>query len=457
METFPSEGGELIHVNTVVKGEEEETYVRGDQQSMEKGGKMKIKEEEEETYIMSDQQSMEEGDMMRKIKEEEEERYVRSDQQSVEEGVIMRTIKEEDTLTEDRTGQSPGIRNLSDSPRLSNPEGPAGGSFPCSTCGKCFNSNKENAIESGGSADKETQEGKKRKRKSVGDCTSAKNGTSAKQNDPYDSEDSDAETTSVRKRKKAFSYEELQILTRMVSNNFEELFGKSTGKTSMAKKKAMWKDIRDNINNVGVAYREIEDLKKRWYDCRNRYKDKMSSLNREFKTTGGGGGGGGGAGNTFPFDSTDIYVASTFSNEQIVGVSNSDMHQISQDFQTTNSAAKIVNTMPSEVNEHLEDTEEIESGSSTLFSAHKAKPGPKPTDFMEYIRRSEICFQRLFEAQTKIAENINVGVEKFGQFLEKFTTFSEKMCESMQNIHKNLNSVTEVNTSRTQQNENDTK
>ncbi|XP_068113870.1 gastrula zinc finger protein XlCGF53.1-like [Hyperolius riggenbachi] len=50
-----------------------------------------VKEEEEETYVRSDQQSMEEGDMMRTCKEEQEKKYVRSDQQSMEEGDMMRT------------------------------------------------------------------------------------------------------------------------------------------------------------------------------------------------------------------------------------------------------------------------------------------------------------------------------------------------------------------------------
>ncbi|XP_068113854.1 uncharacterized protein [Hyperolius riggenbachi] len=77
--------GELIHVNAVVKEEEEETYVRSDQQSVEEGDMMRtIKEEEDEMYVRSDQQSMEEGDMMG-ISKEEEETYVRSDQQSMEE------------------------------------------------------------------------------------------------------------------------------------------------------------------------------------------------------------------------------------------------------------------------------------------------------------------------------------------------------------------------------------
>ncbi|XP_068121074.1 zinc finger protein 605-like, partial [Hyperolius riggenbachi] len=81
-----------------VKPEEEETYVRGGQQSMEEGDTMRtIKEEEEEIYEGYDQQSMEEGDIMTLIiKEEEEETYVMSDQQSTEEADGMRTVKEEE-------------------------------------------------------------------------------------------------------------------------------------------------------------------------------------------------------------------------------------------------------------------------------------------------------------------------------------------------------------------------
>ncbi|XP_068115427.1 uncharacterized protein [Hyperolius riggenbachi] len=172
------EEGDMMR--TSKEEEEEETYVRSDQQSMEEGDMMRTsKEEEEETYVRSDQQSMEEGDMMRTSKEEEEETRVRRDQQSMEEGDVKRASKEEDVITRMSTGRSPDIRNLSetrlsvstdcttdddvtgqespaditvtpnippDSPHLSNPEGPptqhssppAGGSYCCSMCGKCF-------------------------------------------------------------------------------------------------------------------------------------------------------------------------------------------------------------------------------------------------------------------------------------------------------------------------------
>ncbi|XP_068088183.1 gastrula zinc finger protein XlCGF48.2-like isoform X1 [Hyperolius riggenbachi] len=80
-----------------MKPEEEETYVTGDQQSMEEGDMMRtIKEEEEEISEGYDQQPMEEGDIMTLILKEEEETYVMSDQQSTKEGDVMRTIKEED-------------------------------------------------------------------------------------------------------------------------------------------------------------------------------------------------------------------------------------------------------------------------------------------------------------------------------------------------------------------------
>ncbi|XP_068115168.1 uncharacterized protein [Hyperolius riggenbachi] len=87
--------------HVVVKVEEEdESYVKADQRSTEKGDMMRpIKVEQEETYERGDQQSMECGDMMGTNKEEAEETYVRNDQQSMEEDVIVRTIKEEEEET----------------------------------------------------------------------------------------------------------------------------------------------------------------------------------------------------------------------------------------------------------------------------------------------------------------------------------------------------------------------
>ncbi|XP_068112374.1 gastrula zinc finger protein XlCGF53.1-like [Hyperolius riggenbachi] len=89
------QGKEQISVKAEVK-EEDEMYVRGDQQSMEEGDMMRTIQEEEETHVRSDQQSTEASCMMRTIKEEEEESYVRNDQQSMEEGDLMRTSKEEE-------------------------------------------------------------------------------------------------------------------------------------------------------------------------------------------------------------------------------------------------------------------------------------------------------------------------------------------------------------------------
>ncbi|XP_068112500.1 zinc finger protein 3 homolog isoform X5 [Hyperolius riggenbachi] len=77
---------------------EEETYVRSDQQSMETGEIM-TPVKEEEKYVRSDQQSMEEGDMMGRIKKEEEEMFVRSDLQSMEERDMIGRIKEEEEET----------------------------------------------------------------------------------------------------------------------------------------------------------------------------------------------------------------------------------------------------------------------------------------------------------------------------------------------------------------------
>ncbi|XP_068111964.1 uncharacterized protein [Hyperolius riggenbachi] len=170
-----AEEGDILRT---IKKEEEETYVKSDQRSAEEGDILRtFKKEEEETYVRSDQRSVEEGDILRIIKEEEE-MYVKGEEQSMEEGGMLRIIKVEDIVTEGRTAQSPGIRYLSethlsvstdctmddvigqespadilvtpnippDFPHLSNSERPptqqtfppAGGSYSCPTCGKCF-------------------------------------------------------------------------------------------------------------------------------------------------------------------------------------------------------------------------------------------------------------------------------------------------------------------------------
>ncbi|CAI9597124.1 unnamed protein product, partial [Staurois parvus] len=90
------------------------------------------------------------------IKTEEEEAYVRDDQQSMEEDGITGTFIEEDTPTEISTGENPAPSNVHPAPHSvdgpsysSSPADPqtlrdqaglpTGKSFSCTECGKCFN------------------------------------------------------------------------------------------------------------------------------------------------------------------------------------------------------------------------------------------------------------------------------------------------------------------------------
>ncbi|XP_068115177.1 uncharacterized protein [Hyperolius riggenbachi] len=88
---------ERIDLKVEVKLEEEETYVRGDQQFTQEGKTMRtVKEEKEESCVKADEQCNEDSEMMRRIKEEHEQTHVSGDQQTMGGSEMMAIKKEEE-------------------------------------------------------------------------------------------------------------------------------------------------------------------------------------------------------------------------------------------------------------------------------------------------------------------------------------------------------------------------
>ncbi|XP_077341441.1 uncharacterized protein LOC143986907 [Lithobates pipiens] len=126
--------GDPMDIEFEVKSEEEERYVRDDQQSMEEDGitgtfieedtpteistvdGREMRKTSEDRLTLSPDCKVEDGDPMDiefEVKSEEEERYVRDDQQSMEEDGITGTFIEEDTPTEISTVDGREMRKTS--------------------------------------------------------------------------------------------------------------------------------------------------------------------------------------------------------------------------------------------------------------------------------------------------------------------------------------------------------
>ncbi|XP_078515061.1 uncharacterized protein LOC144773842 [Lissotriton helveticus] len=121
-----------------------------------------------------------------------------------------------------------------------------------------------------------------------------------------------------RKRKQKFSQEELQVLISEVVRHYGKIFGKQTLHVAESIKRSTWLDIQGKVNAIGVTHRDLEDLKKRWYDIRIITKKKLAAHRKESAATGGGR-------NRAP-RLTDIeeMVATTLEKECIHGIGDAD-------------------------------------------------------------------------------------------------------------------------------------
>ncbi|XP_041419106.1 myb/SANT-like DNA-binding domain-containing protein 4 [Xenopus laevis] len=93
-----------------------------------------------------------------------------------------------------------------------------------------------------------------------------------------------------RKRMAKFTNNELEVLIREITENYELLYGSISGKISTQRKNQIWEGIKNKVCAVGVGQRTVVHLKKRWLDIRRRTKDKLSVLEKSRRKTGGGDG-----------------------------------------------------------------------------------------------------------------------------------------------------------------------
>ncbi|KAG8537113.1 hypothetical protein GDO81_025057, partial [Engystomops pustulosus] len=72
-----------------------------------------------------------------------------------------------------------------------------------------------------------------------------------------------------------------------VSANYDFLFGKMSDGIPLSSKSNIWLGILEQINSQGVEYRTVSDIKKKWYDCRRRLRNKLAKMESARRTGGG--------------------------------------------------------------------------------------------------------------------------------------------------------------------------
>jgi hypothetical protein len=91
-----------------------------------------------------------------------------------------------------------------------------------------------------------------------------------------------------RARKANFSMLEESIVQREVENNFDVLRDKYSNYVTNLEKVRIWKDVTTKINALGVAPRNVKEIKDKWRNLTSRAKSAFTEYRREINMTGGG-------------------------------------------------------------------------------------------------------------------------------------------------------------------------
>ncbi|XP_072010900.1 uncharacterized protein [Engystomops pustulosus] len=91
-----------------------------------------------------------------------------------------------------------------------------------------------------------------------------------------------------RAKKARFTERETEILVEEVTQNYDHLFGRLADSIPLSAKHHIWQGITVRINGLGVEYRSVPEVRKKWYDCRRRLKAKLAKHKQSARRTGGG-------------------------------------------------------------------------------------------------------------------------------------------------------------------------
>ncbi|KAM9306062.1 uncharacterized protein PAF06_013144 [Gastrophryne carolinensis] len=84
-----------------------------------------------------------------------------------------------------------------------------------------------------------------------------------------------------RQRGQRFSEEENERLVAAVLDHYRDLCGQSAMKGSATRKRRLWQEVTNRVNEVASTYRTIEVCKKRYGDCRRAVKLKMAAIEHQ--------------------------------------------------------------------------------------------------------------------------------------------------------------------------------
>ncbi|XP_078518799.1 uncharacterized protein LOC144783942 [Lissotriton helveticus] len=110
---------------------------------------------------------------------------------------------------------------------------------------------------------------------------------SGSQDVPASQQEQQAEEA-ARKRKLKFSEPELETLITEMVQHHDSLFGATSHKVPEASKRRIWEGIQAKVNALGVTHRTVDVLRKRWYDLRQRSKERLAARLEQSQLTGGG-------------------------------------------------------------------------------------------------------------------------------------------------------------------------
>ena len=93
---------------------------------------------------------------------------------------------------------------------------------------------------------------------------------------------------SKRARKPNYSSAECALILQLAEENIETIREKFSSTVTNKRKHAVWQDICERVNALGVAKRSAIDVKEKWRAMRNKERKDMGKEKNSLGKTGGG-------------------------------------------------------------------------------------------------------------------------------------------------------------------------
>ncbi|XP_056384866.1 uncharacterized protein LOC130281556 [Hyla sarda] len=249
-------------------------------------------------------------------------------------------------------------------------------------------------------------------------------------------------------RKKRFSTREKQVLVEEVCAKYDLLCGRDSERLPLSHRKNIWRDICDKVNAQGIQRRTVNDIQRKWHDCRRIVKAKLVKMYHHAKQTGGG------PPSKKKLDATDDLVANTFLKEQIEGIGNFDvMAGLVGVFDKNNNDVDFDDDHDS-VEELSDEVSRNQTNRSQPSKRHSDSRDSLARLVRSYVEKNENYYQKFLETQSLMQNVIEKSCSHISGQISEMTAAVKDLTSVIINVCQNSASHTATHSTHTEEMQN---